>query len=125
MSPATVSTSNITSNTLSGGQVTPQYAQLMRHNGLYDWKSVVEGDRESYFLKCGVPWLARKLLKYMFTQFRVNIFWNKTTKVPAVDLQVRSRLGMNGYLTFVADGKIHVADTRGIIWSVGKSKFWR
>ena len=85
----------------------------MRHNGLYDWKSVVEGDRESYFLKCGVPWLARKLIKYMFTQFRVNIFRDKERTSMVVDLQVRSRLGMNGYLTFVGDGKIHAWPIQG------------
>eukprot|EP00944_MAST-04C_sp_MAST-4C-sp1_P013071 g13071.t1 len=98
-SPETIDAGNSIGNGLANN--------MFKHNGLYDWKSVVEGDRESYFLKCGVPWLARKLIKYMFTQFRVKFFFHEESKTLAVDLQVRSRLGMNGYLTFVGDGKIH------------------
>ena len=113
ISQETIGSGNSISNALANDILSAQCASLMRHNGLYDWKSVVEGDRESYFLKCGVPWLARKLIKYMFTQFRVNIFRDKERTSMVVDLQVRSRLGMNGYLTFVGDGKIHAWPIQG------------
>ena len=82
-------------------------------DGVYDWHAVIDGDRDNYFMKCGVPWLARKLMKYMFAQIKVTFSITGKNRAPTLELQVRSRLGINSSLTFIGDSKIHLWPIQG------------
>ena len=93
--------------------ISSDLAAFVSLNGVYDWHALIDGDREDYFLKCGVPWLARKLMKHMFSQLKVNVVLNGPNNPPSIELQVKSRLGINSSLTFIGDGKIHLWPIQG------------